>query len=85
MTPTLALLGGIAVATATVAARSGGKATAMPAAEQVPPAEQQDNWQVLTVASLSDAERLLDHLEACGSSERELVILGDSSFAVRWR
>ncbi|HJZ56853.1 MAG TPA: hypothetical protein VKE74_17930 [Gemmataceae bacterium] len=42
-------------------------------------------WQVTTVASLSAAEQLLDCLEAQGYAEREMVILGNSSFAIRWR
>jgi len=42
-------------------------------------------WQLRTVSSLSDAESLLDCLERQGINERELVILGRASFAVRWR
>jgi len=43
------------------------------------------DWQLRTVAGLRDAEELLDCLEAQGYKERELVILGQASFAVRWR
>lgn len=43
------------------------------------------DWQLRTVASLRDAEDLLDCLERHGVVERELVILGKASFAVRWR
>ncbi len=43
------------------------------------------DWQVTTVADLTDAEDLLDCLEAQGVAERELVVLGNSCFAVRWR
>jgi hypothetical protein len=43
------------------------------------------DWQLRTLGSLSEAEILLDCLEARGVAERELVILGQSSFAVRWR
>lgn len=43
------------------------------------------DWQLRTVVSLRDAEQLLDCLEAQGYKERELVILGKASFAVRWR
>ena len=42
-------------------------------------------WQVTTVTSLRDAEDLLDSLEAHGFGERELVVLGNDAFAVRWR
>ena len=37
------------------------------------------------VNDLTDAEDLLDCLENQGIDERELVILGNSCFAVRWR
>jgi hypothetical protein len=43
------------------------------------------DWQMATVAGLTDAEDLLDCLEAQGYTDRELVVLGNSSFAVRWR
>ncbi len=42
-------------------------------------------WQLTTVSALCDAEELLDMLENQGYAERELVVLGNSSFAVRWR
>lgn len=42
-------------------------------------------WQLTTVTNLSEAEDLLDSLEAHGFTERELVVLGNSCFAVRWR
>lgn len=42
-------------------------------------------WQLATVQSLTDAEEMLDGLEARGFQERELVVMGNSSFAVRWR
>jgi hypothetical protein len=42
-------------------------------------------WQLTTVSALSDAEELLDVLENQGVEERELVVLGNSCFAVRWR
>jgi hypothetical protein len=44
-----------------------------------------NDWKLATVDDLTDAEDLLDNLEACGHADRELVILGNSSFAVRWR
>lgn len=43
------------------------------------------DWQLTTVSALSDAEELLDMLECQGFAERELVVLGNSCFAVRWR
>ena len=42
-------------------------------------------WQLTTVDDLTDAEDLLDSLEAHGYHNRELVVLGNSCFAVRWR
>jgi hypothetical protein len=43
------------------------------------------DWQLTTVSALCDAEELLDVLECQGFAERELVVLGNSCFAVRWR
>jgi hypothetical protein len=43
------------------------------------------DWQLATVSALCDAEEMLDHLECQGYKERELLILGNSCFAVRWR
>jgi hypothetical protein len=43
------------------------------------------DWHLTTVSALSDAEELLDVLENQGFAERELVVLGNSTFAVRWR
>ncbi|AMV29034.1 hypothetical protein VT84_31860 [Gemmata sp. SH-PL17] len=45
----------------------------------------QNDWQLTTVGALSEAEEMLDMLEYQGYSERELVVLGNSCFAVRWR
>lgn len=42
-------------------------------------------WQVAVAADLTAAEGLLDELEASGCADRELVVLGNSTFAVRWR
>ncbi|HEY2910917.1 MAG TPA: hypothetical protein VGI99_11765 [Gemmataceae bacterium] len=42
-------------------------------------------WQLATVDDLTDAEQMLDSLEASGYQDRELVVLGNSCFAVRWR
>jgi hypothetical protein len=43
------------------------------------------DWQLRTLSSLSEAQDLLDCLEHHGVAERELVILGKASFAVRWK
>lgn len=42
-------------------------------------------WHLTTVNDLTAAEELLDSLENQGYEERELVVLGNSCFAVRWR
>jgi hypothetical protein len=42
-------------------------------------------WHQIVVSALRDAEDLLDALEVQGCEHRELVILGEASFAVRWR
>jgi hypothetical protein len=42
-------------------------------------------WQLTTVTALHDAEEMLDYLEMQGYAERELMVLGNSCFAVRWR
>lgn len=43
------------------------------------------DWRLSTVSALCDAEEMLDVLEYQGYAERELVVLGNSCFAVRWR
>ncbi len=45
----------------------------------------ESDWQLTTVSDLCDAEELLDCLEYQGYTERELLILGNSCFAVRWK
>jgi hypothetical protein len=42
-------------------------------------------WQLTSVVDLHAAEDLLDCLEAHGYAERELVVTGNATFAVRWR
>jgi hypothetical protein len=59
-----------------------------PAAETLvggTPARTRTDWQLTTVDDLTNAEDLLDCLEAQGYTDRELVVLGNSCFAVRWR
>jgi hypothetical protein len=48
-----------------------------------PPADE-SGWHVQDVPDLVAAERLLDHLEAHGVQERQLVLNGEA-FQVRWR
>jgi hypothetical protein len=45
----------------------------------------QTEWNLTTVSALNEAEDLLDYLESQNYSQRELIIMGNSSFAVRWR
>jgi len=86
------------VATAVVTSRSGlhtalaGQGTAVglgdPAADTVAGgvrAPRRSDWQLTTVDDLTAAEDLLDCLEAHGYEDRELVVTGNSTFAVRWR
>lgn len=42
-------------------------------------------WQSATVFDLSAAEELLDRAEEDGYAERELLVLGEETFLVRWR
>jgi hypothetical protein len=42
-------------------------------------------WRSKTVSDLSTAEELLDRAEAEGYQDREMIVLGNSSFLVRWR
>ena len=49
------------------------------------PVATRTDWSLTTVSALCDAEDLLDCLEAQGYTERELMVLGNSTFAVRWR
>ena len=42
-------------------------------------------WRSATVSELSVAEELLDWAETEGYRQRELVVLGNSTFLVRWR
>ncbi|HSQ54460.1 MAG TPA: hypothetical protein VLM40_01845 [Gemmata sp.] len=49
-----------------------------------PPNPLAGDWHVATVETLRDAEDFLDALEAQGVEQRELLILGNSTFAIRW-
>ncbi len=43
------------------------------------------DWQVATFANLSQVEDLLDSLESHGIHSREVIVLTDHCFAVRWK
>jgi len=43
------------------------------------------DWQVATFADLSQVEDLLDSLEAHGVMTREVIVVTDNCFAVRWK
>ncbi len=55
------------------------------AGNQGPLSPSRNDWSLTTVSELNEAEDLLDALENQGYSERELVVLGNSCFGVRWR
>lgn len=42
------------------------------------------NWQLKTLNNLSEVTDLLDQLEMHGIQQREVVVLDDETFAVRW-
>lgn len=44
-----------------------------------------EGWSVITLTSLSDVEDLLDSLEARNVAQREVRVMGNSSFRVRWK
>jgi hypothetical protein len=43
------------------------------------------DWHLTSVNNLTAAEEMLDCLEGRGVVDRELIILGNASFAIRWR
>ncbi len=59
--------------------------TIITARQTIPTEAVPTEWQLTSVASLSEAEDFLDVLENQGFAERELVVLGNSTFAIRWR
>jgi hypothetical protein len=73
-----------ALAGETTIANAAESAETIASGRHVVPATRTD-WHLTTVSALSDAEELLDVLECQGFAERELVVLGNSCFAVRWR
>jgi hypothetical protein len=68
----------------TIASAADPSAETLASGRHLAPATRTD-WQLTTVSDLSDAEELLDMLENQGVTESELVVLGNSCFAVRWR
>jgi hypothetical protein len=44
-----------------------------------------DGWQCRERLNKSEAEKLLDWLEANGCSQKEVTLVDDGSFRVRWR
>ena len=44
-----------------------------------------EGWSVVTLNRLSDVEDLLDSLEAHHVAEREVRVMGNNSFRVRWK
>ena len=44
-----------------------------------------EGWSVVTLNRLSDVEDLLDSLEAHHVAEREVRVMGNSNFRVRWK
>ena len=51
-----------------------------------PPVQRsQSEWNVRTLTTLSEVETLLDRLEACGVTVREVNTIGAEGFAVRWK
>jgi len=73
-----------ALAGETTIANAADAAETLATGRHLVPATRTD-WHLATVSALSDAEELLDTLEFQGYAERELVVLGNSCFAVRWR
>ena len=45
----------------------------------------QSEWQTATLHSMADVEDLLDSLEAHGVSSREVSVVNNNTFAVRWK
>ena len=48
-------------------------------------APRQPEWQTATLHSLADVEDLLDSLESHGVASREVTVVNNSTFAVRWK
>lgn len=44
-----------------------------------------DDWDSVTLSDLGTAEERLDWAEREGFEERELIVLGNATFLVRWR
>lgn len=48
-------------------------------------ADTRGQWQLVSVDDLTHAEEVLDALDARGVTDMELLVMGNSSFKVRWR
>ena len=68
----------------TLAGLADASAETLPAGHRVAHYSRTD-WHLATVNELNEAEELLDVLENQGFVERELVVLGNSCFTIRWR
>ncbi len=49
----------------------------------IPP--RKPEWQTATLHSMADVEDLLDSLEAHGVASREVSVVNNNTFAVRWK
>jgi hypothetical protein len=49
------------------------------------PGADRDGWEHRERLNKTEAERLLDWLQANGYSQREVLLAEDGSFTVRWR
>ncbi len=52
--------------------------------ETVFPDRRTSDWQITTLNSLSDVESFMDYLENNRVTKREMHVLANNSFAVRW-
>lgn len=55
------------------------------AAETVLPDRHAGEWKIATLNSLTEVESFLDYLENNRVSDREMHVLTNNSFAVRWK
>ena len=58
---------------------------ALPAASPGPGAAASPTWSTADVPRLAEAEALLDEFEVRGVRDREVAVLADDRFSVRWR
>jgi len=53
--------------------------------DTVLPIRRTDEWRVTTLNSLTEVESFMDYLENNRVSEREMHVLSNNSFAIRWK